>query len=60
MPDFVDEIGHYLKLTVKNEGEGFSSPIFRAFSKNRARGPILKCVLFYFSGGDARWISILG
>ena len=47
MPDFVDEIGHYLKLTVKNEGERFSSPIFRAFSKNRAAKVYLKGASIY-------------
>ena len=52
MPDFVDEIGHYLKLTVKNEGERLSSPIFRAFSKNRAAKVYLRGASIYIGGVD--------
>jgi len=47
LPDFVDEIKQYLKLTVKNEGERFSIPIFRAFSKNRAAKVYLKAASIY-------------
>lgn len=47
LPDFVDEIEQYLKLAVKNEGERFSIPIFRAFSKNRAAKVYLKAASIY-------------
>ena len=47
LPDFVDEIKQYLKLTLKDEGECFSIPIFRAFSKNQAARVHLKGASIY-------------
>ena len=47
LPDFVDEIEQYLKLTLKDEGEHFSIPIFRAFPKNQAARVHLKGASIY-------------
>ena len=47
LPDFVDEIKQYLKLTLKDEGERFSIPISEAFSKNRAVEVYLKAASIY-------------